>query len=428
MRLILFSETRHGGREYHASKLTSSSRQHASKKSPSKSAHLHSSPHKNNATATFKSHRTSSSTSSVKEPPPSLHAELKVGARTKASKHGDSKIKKKHSIPVVEVERMPELTVVKKEKNIPSSTVLESYLTNGAVNTESRVKLEEPIQELEIKDFKPPISPHPALSAPPSPTPNHTSPLPLSPALASEVDTAVSSILEPVSEAETEIETSSIAIATPSVTMTTTTLTTASITNFVTSVTNVTTTMSTSSVFSYSGKLRLGGSHFNLGNISYSDTGVLRTLNADVDNRNNNSNKNNNSVFLLKTNISSNPSSPMKSTLTPSNKSFTSVKSSCSISGNLVINTIVSSSSAKTNVNVPPVVTSPPVVNIITSTSPAFKPNFMKSFSAAGKLIGSGKSQSHRTGTGLKSGLSSEELMKKYPDIEKPEKIIPLKG
>ena len=349
-----------------------------------------------------------------------------MGARTKASKHEDSKIKKKHSIPVVEVERMPELTVVKKEKTISSST-LESYLTNGAVKTESRVKLEKPIKELEIKDFKPPISPHPALSAPPSPTPNHTSPLPLSPALASEVDTAVSSILEPVSEAEMEIETSSIAIATPSVAMTTTTLTTSSITNSATSVTNVTTTMATSSVFSYSGKLRLGGSHFNLGNINYSDTGVLRTLNAEIDNKNNNTNKNNNSVFLLKTNMSSNPSSPMKSTLTPG-KSFTSVKSSCSISGNLVINAIVSSSSAKTNVNVPPLVTSPPVVNIITSTSPAFKPNIMKSFSAAGKLIGSGKTQTHRSGTGLKSGLSSEELMKKYPDIEKPEKIIPLKG
>lgn len=424
---------RHGGKEYHASRIpssssSSSSRHHTSKKSPSKSAHLHSSPHKNSASPSFKSHRTSSNSASVKEPPPSFSADLKVGAKSYNQKHEDSKIKKKHSVPVVEVERIPEITKVKKEKGVTSSAA-GKFLTNGAVKSESRMKLEEPLKDVDIKDIKPPVSPHPALSAPPSPSPNHTSPLPLSPALASEVDTAVSSILEPISEAETEMETSSIAIATPLVTMTTTTVTTASITKSATSVTNVTSTTSASSVFSCSGKLRLGGSHFTLGNINYSDTGVLRTLHAGVENKNNNNNKNNNGLFLLKTGVSTGVSSSVKTTMNASTKSFTSVKSSCSISGNLVFNTIVSSSSAKTNVNVPPVVTSPPVVNIITSTSPAFKTNIIKSFNASAKFGGSGKSShTHRTGTGLKSGLSSEELMKKYPDIEKPDKIIPLKG
>ena len=364
----------------------------------------------------------------------------------KTSKHEDSKVKKKLSVPVVEVERISELKPVKKEKNVTSTAG--NYITNGAVKTESRVPLEEPI--IEELDIKPPVSPHPALSAPCSPSPAHTSPATLSPALASEVDTAVSSIL--VSEVETELETSNIAMATPLVSMTTTTVTTASITKAATTVTNVTDTTSATSVFSCTGKqLRLGGSHFTLGNISYSDSGVLRTLNAGADNSYS-KNKNNNSPFLLKTSATSTVSSPVKNAISSSNalsgtipsmasfqsvgtlqssKSFTSVKSSCSISGNLVINAVISSSNVKPNLNVPPVISSPTVVNIVTNTSPGFKPNVIKSISASGKLSGgaSGKSANpHRTGTGLKSGLSSEELMKKYPAVEKPDKIIPLKG
>ena len=448
MFLFLFSETRHGGKEFHSSKQPSS-RHHVSKKSPSKSAHLHTSPHKNSAPPSFKSHR-SSGGASVKEPPPSFNADLKVGAKVNTSKQEDSKIKKKHSVPVVEVERMPEIKSVKKEKNVTSAG---NFISNGAVKTESHVPLEEPIKDL---DIKPPVSPHPALSAPPSPSPAHTSPATLSPALASEVDTAVSSILEPVSEAETEMETSSIAMATPLVSMTTTTVTTASITKSATTVTNVTNTTSATSVFSCSGKLRLGGSHFTLGNINYSDTGILRTLNAGVDNSSSSGNKNNNSPFLLKSGVTSTISSPLKSTVSmsnvlsnvqttgivqstatlqsasslPNSKSFTSVKSSCSISGNLVINAVVSSSSVKPNLAVPPVISSPTVVNIVTNASTGFKPNVIKSFSASAKFAGAGKSNAnvHRTGTGLKSGLSSEELLKKYPAVEKPDKIIPLKG
>ena len=371
---------------------------------------------------------------------------MKVGAKIKTSKHEDSKIKKKHSFPVVEVERISELKPVKKEKNVTS--IAGNYITNGAVKTESPFPLEEPI--IKELDIKPPVSLHPAMSAPPSPPPAHTSPATMSPALASKVDTAVSSIL--VSEVETEFETSNTAMATPLVSMTTTTVTTASITKSATTLTNVADTTSATSIFSCTGKqLRLGGSHFTLGNNSCSDSGVFRTWNAGADNSNS-KNKNNNSPFLLKTIVTSTVSSPLKNAISlntalsvtvPStasfqsvgtlqnSKSFTSVKSSCSISGNLVINAVISNSNVKPKLNMPPVTSSPTVVNIVTNTSPGFKPNVIKSISASGKLSGgaSGKSaKPHRTGMGLKSRLSSEELMKKYPAVEKQNKIIPLKG
>ena len=375
---------------------------------------------------------------SVCGPPHSFVAVSKVGAETHTIPVKDSKIKKNHSMPVVKVERMPDSLSV--DKHVESYGSARTSLTNGAIRAAKSPSFYTHMEAVPdgIIDIKPPKSPTPGPPESPD-VPNLMEP---EPATISEIDSAVNAILEPSSPTTEDQDVSSyVSLATSPCTLTTTTVTMATVTSSLT--TNVTNTTST---FTFS---NMGRPHFPSGSIqvSFSSAGVLSTLSDDSSDTN--ISNNNNIDSYDKVTIKSDPDSTVKPSLcmrSPSHENMEStisdiVKSTVNANrtgGFQSLNPLVTgSSSSSYSLN--------DLVYDSALKSPTSQGNGNKlsgssmTISKVGSKLLTGCSSANRLGDSSNSAVSSSAMassshssnsdaLKKLQHINKPDKVIPLKG
>lgn len=359
---------------------------------------------------------------SVKEPPLSFEAAAKVGADIDTDLVKDSKLKSTNSMPVVKVERMPETVAMKKQLESTGSART-SPLTNGAIRGSKSPPLSMPVITDIDEDIKPSVSTMPVLNANPDVSDLYLEEMDTVPV--AEINSAVSSILEPVSPASEPDTDRFIALATSSSTITTNTVTMAS----TTSVTNV---INTNSSFTFGS---MGRPPFPMGSIrvNFSSSGVLSTITGDGNNNNSNN--------------------VMKTVTTTSDSARTSLCSNGSMESTIsdIVKSAVHSGNTGGFKSLTPLLASPNKSNSLGNISSSFK--------SPQKLSNIGKSPSSsnisKTGSKLSPGTSNvfksssagsvtstpdtgsasnsvtaanTEAIKKFQLLNKPDKIIPLKG
>ena len=378
---------------------------------------------------------------SVKEPPHSLEAVTKVGAELDTDKVNDSKANVNNNL-VVKVERMPD-SVSKKHRDDRKA------LTNGSLRDSKSppptlsmpvITDIEDIKDIKLRDIRS-DSPIPQLTAAHDNDNLYLEDMDTVPG--SEIDNAVSSILEPVSPASEPEPGGFVNIVTSSSTITTNTVTMASITTSATSVTNVITTMSS---FRFGS---MGRPNIPMGSIrvNFSSSGVLNTIATDGQAVANVVNSNTNNSALCSAVKSSSPSD-----------TNTSRSSSICSNGNMestisdIVQSAVNSGITGGFQSLSPLSSSPPksTSNLANKFHSSFKsPSkispLVKSASVSslqqksGSKLGPGSLAVLKTNSGgsinsSSSGSSSgggpvnTDAIKKFQLLNKPDKIIPLKG
>ncbi|KAL4225874.1 Ataxin-7-like protein 1 [Mactra antiquata] len=371
---------------------------------------------------------------SVTEPSQSLDTATRVGAGTDTESVKDSSVKNSSSsVPVVKVERIPENVSIKKHMD-SSGSARTSPLTNGSLRGAKSPPASMPVITDSDEDVISTNTSMPELKSSQDTEDLYLEEMDTVPV--SEINDAVSSILEPsspVSESETG---RFMALATSSSTITTDTVTMATITTSTTTVTNV---INTNSSFTFGS---MGRPSFPMGSIrvNFSSTGVLNSITGGDSNSNNNNNNNNNSTTWTKS--SSVTSEPYKTTVC-SNGSMESTISD-------IVKSAVNSGNTGGFKSLSPLLISPNKSNSVGNASSSFKSptklgNLVKSSSSsslnkAGSKLSSGLSNVFKsssagnvvvtsgTGSGV-TGASSvnTEAIKKFQLLNKPDKIIPLK-
>lgn len=369
---------------------------------------------------------------SVIEPSQSLDTAATVGADTGTNSVKDSNVKNTNSgVPVVKVERIPATLDLKKHRDSTGSART-SLLTNGSLRGSKSPPLSMPVITDSDDDIKSSSS-MPVLKSSQDTEDLYLEDMDTVPV--SEINDAVSSILEPVSPVSESETGGFVALATSSSTITTDTVTMATITTSTTTVTNV---INTNSKFTFGSM----GRPFPMGSIrvNFSSTGVLSSITGDG-NSNNNNNNNKNSTVLTKT--SSVSSEPSKTSIC-SNGSMESTISD-------IVKSAVNSGNTGGFKSLSPLLTSPNKSNSIGNTNSSFKSptklgNLVKSSSSSsltksGSKLSSGLSNVFKSSSAgsvaASSGTSSSvsgvstvntEAIKKFQLLNKPDKIIPLKG
>lgn len=392
---------------------------------------------------TLKDGRSNLSTkASVREPPHSLDAAASVGAELHTDKVNDSKSNVKSNNPVVKMERIPETAAMKKQKGLHTGE--RKSLTNGSLrDSKSPPHLSMPvITDLEeIKDIsindKQSDSPLPELTAAHDNGSTYLEEMDTVPV--SEIDSAVSSILEPVSPAPEPEPGGFIALVTSSATLTTNTVTMATITASATSVTNVITTMSS---FKFTS---MGRPNIPMGSIrvNFSSTGVVNSIASDGHTAANVSN-NNNSV-LVKSSSSSDISSSRSSSLCSNGNMESTISDivqsavNSGITGGFQSLSPLSSSPPKPSSNLAnklnssfksPNKVSPLVKSASGSSLPKSGTKLSPGAAAVFKTNSSGSLNTNNSSSGSAGmgGAVNTDAIKKFQLLNKPDKIIPLKG
>ena len=370
-----------------------------------------------------------STKASVKEPPLSFETVTKVGAEADADLVNDSKLKSTNNMPVVKVERIPETVALKKQLDSTGSART-SPLTNGAIRGSKSPPLSMPVITDTEEDIKPSLTSMPVLNASESDDLLYLEDMDTVPV--SEINSAVSSILEPVSPASESDTDRFIALATSSSTITTNTVTMASITTSTTSVTNV---INTNSSFTFGS---MGRPSLPMGSIrvNFSTSGVLSTITGDGNNNNNN-----------------NSSNVTKAAIVTSESTRTSICSNGSMESTIsdIVKSAVHSGNTGGFKSLTPLIASPNKTNGLGNINSSFKSpqklgNVGKSSSSSnisksGSKLSPGSSHLFKSSSlgsvtgGTESGSSSNsssvantEAIKKFQLLNKPDKIIPLKG
>lgn len=376
---------------------------------------------------------------SVKEPPHSLTAVTKVGADLDMDKVNDSKSNISNNNPVVKVERMSASVSMKKRSRDERKS-----LTNGSLqDSKSPPPLSMPvitdiedIKDINISD-KRSDSPIPHLTAAHDNGDAYMEEMDTVPV--SEIDSAVSSILEPLSPVPEPEPGGFVALVTSSATITTNTVTMASITTSATSVTNVITTMSS---FRFGS---MGRPNIPMGSIrvNFSSSGVLNTIASDGHAVTNANVSNNNNASTLKSSSSGDTNISRSSSIC-SNGNMESTISD-------IVQSAVNSGITGGFQSLSPLTSSPPkssssLTNKLNSSfkSPSKVSPLVKSTSSSGvtksgsklsqgsvavfKANSGGNVNSNASGSAGSGGPVNTDAIKKFQLLNKPDKIIPLKG
>lgn len=373
---------------------------------------------------------------SVKEPPPSLHAVRKVGADLDANKVNDSKSSVSNN-PVVKMERI--LDSVPNEKHINFSD--RKSMTNGSLrDSKSPPQLAMPvitniedIKDIDISD-KQSDSPIPELTVADDHSDAYLEDMDTVPV--SEINSAVSSILEPVSPQPEPEPGGFVALVTSSATITTNTVTMATIATSATSVTSVITTMSSFKFGSMgrpnipSGSIRVNFSNATVQNLVTSDG--LSSGNVSNNNNNNSANVINNSSGEtnrgnsacsngnMESTISDIVQSAVNSGITGGFQSLSPLSSSPPKSTSSLANKL--NSSFKSPSKISPLIKSSSSSGLSKSSS-----KLSPGAAAVFKTNSAGSLNNSSAGNAGSTNVNTDAI-KKFQMLNKPDKIIPLKG
>jgi len=380
---------------------------------------------------------------SVKEPPPSFDSAMTVGAEYLTGMVKDSTFLTRDTSPVVKMERMPETLAMKKHRELNGTP---HSLTNGSLRDSNSHSppLSMPVLSSDIQGGS-------IKSEPPSPIPDLTPALDvmgsyeeMDTAQASEINSAVSSILEPMSP-DPEVEPGGfLALATSSSTITTNTVTMATITSSLTNVTSVMNNATSSFKFNSVGRPNLPRGSIR---VNFSSAGVLNSVTTEDGFSGSSTLTNNNVIDKTSSNAD------LCKTISVSNSS--NIESTISD----IVKSAVNSGNTGGFKSLSPLLSSPP--KSITGLGSKLNNSFKSPSSKISSLVKTSSSGSlgslgaaSKPGSKLSSGSTSmlrpalsgsspssqqaasgeaplavnTEAIEKFQMIKKPDKIIPLKG